>query len=84
VPADRLARVSSLDGLGSFAAIPAGQLLASRLAEMTSPGKVVLGGAGLVAAAVTAMLLPRAVRRLPNLSLRKTVVPALDATVHKG
>lgn len=75
VPAERLSRVISIDGLGSFAAMPVGQLLAGRLAEATSPRQVVLGGAVLVALAVAAMLLPRAVRRLPNLSLSEPERP---------
>lgn len=73
VPADRLSRVSSIDGLGSFLAMPVGQLLAGRLAEATSPRHVALGGAALVALAVAAMLLPQGIRRLPNLSLEEPV-----------
>jgi MFS family permease len=69
VPADRLSRVSSIDGLGSFAAMPVGQVLAGRLADVTSPRQVALGGAVLAALAVGSMLLPHTVRRLPNLSL---------------
>jgi len=77
VPADRLSRVSSIDGLGSFVAMPVGQVLAGRLAEVTSPREVVAGGAALAALAVTAMLWARAVRHLPNLSLTEPA-PAED------
>ncbi|HEX6681357.1 MAG TPA: MFS transporter [Candidatus Limnocylindrales bacterium] len=69
IPTDRLSRVSSIDGLGSFVAIPVGQILAGRLAEATSPRAVALAGAIVVAVAVAAMLGPRSVRRLPNVSL---------------
>lgn len=64
VPADRLARVSSWDGLGSFAAIPLGSFLAGPLAEAFGPRAVIWGAAATTGVAALAALASRDVRDL--------------------
>jgi hypothetical protein len=65
VPADRLARVYSYDMLGSFLAIPIGQVAAGPVALAIGTGPTLLAAAGLVVGAVLAMLASRDVRQLP-------------------
>ncbi|ONI84906.1 hypothetical protein ALI22I_31045 [Saccharothrix sp. ALI-22-I] len=62
VPTNALSRVTSYDILGSFAALPLGQVLAGFLAVAFAPAGVVLGGAVLCVVAVLAMLATRDVR----------------------
>ncbi|GIH09911.1 MFS transporter [Rhizocola hellebori] len=64
IPPDRLSRVSSIDGLGSFIAIPVGQVAASQLYDRIGGEAVILLGATLSAVTVAAMLATPAVRRL--------------------
>lgn len=64
VPADRLARVYSYDAVGSFLAIPLGQIVAGPLAERVGARPTALGAAVIVALAVTGMLASRSVRQL--------------------
>lgn len=64
IPADRLARVYSYDMLGSFVAIPIGQVAAGPVALAIGIGPTLLAAAGLVVAAVLAMLASRDVRQL--------------------
>ncbi len=64
IPPERLSRVSSIDGLGSFIAIPVGQIVASQLYERIGGRTVVLLGAGLAAVTIAAMLAVPSVRRL--------------------
>ncbi len=64
VPDDRLARVSSWDSLGSFAAIPLGAFVAGPLAEALGTTTVVRGAAVLAVLAGLATFLSREVRDL--------------------
>lgn len=64
IPADRLARVASWDGLGSFAAIPLGSFLAGPLAEAFGTRTVVRGAAATTLIAALAALASRGVRNL--------------------
>jgi MFS family permease len=64
VPADKLARVYSYDMLGSFVAIPLGQVAAGPLAEAYGVRTTLIGAAVLCALAVVGMLLSRDVRAL--------------------
>jgi MFS family permease len=66
VPADRLARVYSYDMLGSFVAIPLGQVAAGPLAEAYGVRPTLIGAAVLCMLAVAGMLLSRDVRTLPH------------------
>jgi hypothetical protein len=71
---DMLSRAYSYDALGSFVAIPVGQLLFGPLGVAFGVQRVILVG-GLVYAAIVALtLMSRAVRRLPRVST--TSVPA--------
>ena len=51
IPADRLARVCSYDAVGSFVAMPIGQVLTGPAAMAFGTGGTLLGAAGLVVAA---------------------------------
>jgi MFS family permease len=64
IPADRLSRVSSIDGLGSFIAVPIGQIVASQLYDRIGGRAVILLGATLTAVTVAAMLATGSVRHL--------------------
>jgi MFS family permease len=64
IPPDRLSRVSSIDGLGSFIAVPVGQIAASQLYDRIGGQTVILLGATLTAATIAAMLATAAVRDL--------------------
>ncbi|GGQ46673.1 MFS transporter [Couchioplanes azureus] len=64
VPADRLARVYSYDMVGSFVAIPVGQVAAGPVAEAVGVQATLVGAACLVALAVLGMLSSREVRGL--------------------
>ena len=68
VPEEVLSRVFSYDALGSFLAIPVGQLLAGPLAAWLGTREVVLGGAVLYALVTAAALLSRSVRDLESLA----------------
>ncbi|GGJ87161.1 MFS transporter [Pilimelia anulata] len=64
IPADRLARVYSYDMLGSFVAIPLGQVAAGPLAGLLGRREALLVAAGVMLLAVLAMLASRSVRTL--------------------
>ncbi|MEV2277576.1 MFS transporter [Nocardiopsis sp. NPDC049922] len=64
VPPERLSRVYSYDALGSFVAMPVGQVAAGPLAAYTGPGPAVALMAGLTVAATLAALSSRDVRTL--------------------
>ncbi|MFB6391700.1 MFS transporter [Polymorphospora lycopeni] len=66
VPGDKLARVYSYDMLGSFLAIPIGQVAVGPLAEALGTRVTMLGAAALVLIAVLGMLASRDVRRLEH------------------
>lgn len=61
VPGDRLSRVSSYDALGSFVAIPVGQLLAGPLAAVFGVREVIGVGAVFYAVIAAATLVERSV-----------------------
>lgn len=67
VPEEVLSRVSSYDALGSFVAIPVGQLLAGPLVLLVDPATVVVAGALVYALLATATLTSRSVRNLERL-----------------
>jgi MFS family permease len=64
VPEEVMSRVFSYDALGSFVAIPVGQLLAGPLAHLLGTRAVVVGGAVLYALIGASTLLSRSVRDL--------------------
>ncbi|MFC7246477.1 MFS transporter [Catellatospora aurea] len=64
VPADRLARVYSYDMLGSFLAIPVGQVAAGPLAAWIGTRNALLCAAGVMVLGVLGMLANRGVRHL--------------------
>ncbi|MFC6018913.1 MFS transporter [Plantactinospora solaniradicis] len=64
IPADKLARVYSYDALGSFLAIPLGQIAIGPVALALGTGPTLLVAAGIVLLAVLGMLLDPGVRRL--------------------
>ena len=66
VPADVLARVYSYDALGSFIAVPAGELAAGPVAHTIGTGPALLCAAGIVALSVAGALLCRPVRTLEH------------------
>jgi MFS family permease len=66
VPADRLARVYSYDMVGSFIAMPIGQVLAGPAAEAVGVRAALVGAAALMAVAVLGMLASRQVRGLEH------------------
>jgi MFS family permease len=66
IPADKLARVYSYDALGSFIAIPVGEVSAGPIAHAVGTGPAVLGAAGIVALSVAGALLCPPVRRLEH------------------
>ncbi len=66
IPADRLARVYSYDMLGSFVAIPLGQMVAGPAAHRLGTGPALVVAAGIVLVAVLGMLASREVRELEH------------------
>jgi MFS family permease len=66
VPADKLARVYSYDALGSFIAIPVGQVAAGPAAEAFGTGPTLMASAGVILLAVVGMLASRDVRTLEH------------------
>jgi MFS family permease len=77
VPADKLARVYSYDALGSFLAIPIGQVAAGPIADHVGARAALLGAAGLIVVAVVGMLLNTDVRTLEHTVTK----PPADETV---
>lgn len=67
VPQDRLARVYSYDALGSFIAIPAGQVVVGPLSAAFGLQKTLLGCAAAVVLATGIALLDPAIRKLTRL-----------------
>ncbi|MFF4402670.1 MFS transporter [Streptomyces sp. NPDC001480] len=64
IPQDRLARVYAYDALGSFVALPLGEMAAGPVAGRLGVHSTLLGGAVLVTLATTAALCSREVRSL--------------------
>ncbi len=69
VPADRLARIYAYDALGSYVAIPIGQVVAGPLAERTGTDSTLLIAAALVVLAIAAALCSRSLRGLTRRGL---------------
>jgi len=66
VPADRLARVYSYDALGSFVALPLGEMAAGPVAAHFGVRSTLLAGAALVVGVTAAALCSRQVRTLTS------------------
>lgn len=66
VPADKLARVYSYDMVGSFLAIPVGQVAVGPIAHAVGVETTLVGAAVLMTLAVVGMLSSRDVRTLPH------------------
>jgi MFS family permease len=64
IPADKLARVSSYDALGSVMAMPVGAVLAGPIAAYAGVSATEYGAAALILAASALALLPRDIRAL--------------------
>jgi MFS family permease len=64
VPADKLARVYSYDMVGSFLAIPVGQVAVGPIAQAVGVEATLVGAAALIGLAVLGMLASRDVRNL--------------------
>ena len=68
IPPDKLARVYSYDALGSFLALPLGEMTAGPLAERFGTRATLLGGVALVALVTVGALGSRQVRELTTTS----------------
>lgn len=66
IPADKLARVYSYDALGSFVAIPLGQVAAGPAAVAWGIGPTLVGGVVIMFAVIVGMLASRSVWTLPT------------------
>ncbi len=66
VPADKLARVYSYDMVGSFVAMPIGQIAIGPIAQVAGVEATLIGAAVIMTVAVLAMLSSRDVRTLPH------------------
>jgi predicted MFS family arabinose efflux permease len=64
IPADKLARVSSYDALGTVMAMPVGAVLAGPIAAWAGVSATEYGAAALIVAASALALLPREIRTL--------------------
>jgi MFS family permease len=83
VPGEVLSRVASYDALGSYVAVPVGQILAGPLAAIWGTREVVVAGAAVYIALGFATLLSRSVRDLERAMAGPDEVsprPAVDAT----
>jgi MFS family permease len=81
IPPDRLARVYSYDMLGSFIAIPLGEVLAGPVAHAFGTGPALLGAAGIVVLTVVGMLASRDVRTLEQRPAGEPAPQAAPAAV---
>ncbi|MGO1054200.1 MFS transporter [Crossiella sp. CA198] len=68
IPADRLARVYSYDAIGSFLAVPIGEIAIGPAAHAFGVTETLYAAAGVIALATLFMLASRSVRRLENTS----------------
>jgi MFS family permease len=78
VPADKLARVYSYDMVGSFAAIPLGQVLAGPIAQAVGVEATLIGAAALTGLAVVGMLASRNVRELRHARPAGSTRPVME------
>jgi MFS family permease len=81
VPQDKLARVYSYDALGSFIAIPIGQVAAGPAAEAFGSDATLLAAGAIIVLAVAGMLLSRDVRTLEHLPTKTPDVAPAPAIV---
>jgi MFS family permease len=81
ITADKLARVYSYDALGSFIAMPVGQIAAGPLADSVGFRAALLAAAALGLLAVVGMLSSRSVRTLRHRPATDTSPLVLDASV---
>jgi MFS family permease len=68
IPADKLSRVASWDGLGAFALGPVGLIVVGPVAAAIGTERALIGGGALVAISTLAALATPSVRRLPSRS----------------
>jgi MFS family permease len=66
IPADKLARVYSYDALGSFVAIPLGEMVVGPVAHAVGTRTTLLGCAGIAVVATLVTLASRSVRQLTH------------------
>lgn len=84
IPADRLARVSSYDVLGSVFAMPAGALVAGPLAAAIGVSVTQYGAAILILAASALALIPRDVRAMKASDVAAGIRPGPDTELAAG
>jgi hypothetical protein len=77
IPAGKLARVYSYDMVGSFVAIPLGQVAAGPIADAAGVEATLVGAAALVGLSVAGMLASRDVRNLRHQRPTSPVAPAV-------
>ena len=75
IPPDKLARVYSYDMLGSFIAIPVGEIVAGSVAEAVGVESALVGAAALILLSVLGMLSSRDVRQLRHRLPERSGVP---------
>jgi hypothetical protein len=80
VPADKLARVYSYDMVGSFVAMPIGEVLVGPIAGAAGLKAAEIGAAVLMTLAVIGMLSSSGVRSLPH-KLTEPVVEPMEESV---
>jgi MFS family permease len=76
IPADKLARVSGYDGLGSMMGMPVGALVAGPLAARIGVSATQYGAAGITLIASALALIPRDVWTMRGASSKPVLVPA--------
>jgi MFS family permease len=79
VPGEKLARVYSYDMIGSYVAMPAGQLTVGPIAAAAGVAGTLVGGAVLIVAVTLAALTSRQVRDLRRLSRTPDLTPSDQA-----
>jgi MFS family permease len=76
IPADKLARVSGYDGLGSMMGMPVGALVAGPLAARIGVSATQYGAAGITLIASALALIPRDVWTMRGAPAKPVLVPA--------
>ncbi|HEX6360358.1 MFS transporter [Actinophytocola sp.] len=79
VPSDKLARVYSYDMIGSYVAVPVGQLAVGPVAAVAGPAATLVGSAVLIVVVTAAALTSRQVRELRRVSRSPEPTPADQA-----
>ena len=80
IPSDRLARVYSYDMIGSFVAMPVGEIVAGPVSRAAGLSPTLIGAGVLMTLAVVFMLSSRSVRTLPH-KLAQPVVEPMEESV---